>query len=407
MNSYTTRLFVEREQEQRPRPASNGMNAGGEKIRVGLMTYAIDGRKAKGTAVVARKSVEALLRARNQFELTFLHFERSDDAIYSHGVREVMFPVFRLRYLNHRFFRMTYYFLTTKDRYDVVEWFQSRLYPFFWLAPARYIVAALHGAGDLTPDGRFILSRTIFNWTIKLFNKKISMAIAGSEYAKKDIVAKYGFGPARVVAINFGVEAAYRPADSAAIEEVRNKYHLPKKFFLGMARHIPTKNVVRTFQAFDRYCATAPHSDFHFVHVGVEDVETPELQKIIEESPSGDRFHLITYVEQQDLAAIYSAAYALVFPLLNEGFSLPPLEAMACGTPAIISKTAAPEITGDDAILVDPYHVDEIADAMRRLAVDPSLRERFAKNGLAKAKQFTWERMGEKLIGVYDELMRG
>ena len=203
MNGHTTQLFVEREQEQRPRPASNGMIEGGEKIRVGLMTYAIDGRKAKGTAVVARKSVEALLRARDRFDLTFLHFEKSDDWVYQHGVREVIFPTFRWRIFNHRFFRMTYYFLSTRDRYDIIEWFQSRLYPLFWLAPTRYIVAALHGAGDLSPDGRFILSRSIFNWTLKLFNKKVSIAIAGSEYAKKDIVEKYGFDPSPVVPINF------------------------------------------------------------------------------------------------------------------------------------------------------------------------------------------------------------
>ena len=371
------------------------------------MTYAIDGRKAKGTAVVARKSVEALLRARDRFELTFLHFERSDDSIYSHGIREVIFPVFRLRFLNHRFFRMTYYFLTTKDRYDIVQWFQSRLYPFFWLAPSRYIVATLHGAGDLSPDGRFILSRSIFNWTLKLFNKKVDMAIAGSEYAKKDIVEKYGFDASHVTAINFGVEASYVESSVSEIEAVKQKYNLPKTFFLGMARHIPTKNVVRTFQAFDQFCGSAPHDDLHFVHVGVADVETPQLQKIIEESPHKDRLHLVTYVEQSDLSALYSAAYALVFPLLNEGFSLPPLEAMACGTPAIISKTAAPEITGDDAILVDPHDVGEIAGALQRLADDGALRERYAEASKKKAAQFTWERMGEKLTDVYSELMRG
>lgn len=370
------------------------------------MTYAIDGRKAKGTAVVARKSVEALLKEGERFELTLLHFEKSDDPIYTHGVREVIFPRFSLRVLNHRFFRMTYYFLTTKDQYDIVQWFQSRLYPFFWLAPARYIVATLHGAGDLTPDGRFILSRSMFNWTLKLFNKKISMAIAGSEYAKNDIVEKYGFDPLRVVAINFAVDSSYKPASESEIEAVKQKYDLPKTFFLGIARHIPTKNVVRTFQAFDRYCAAAPENNFHFVHVGVQDIETVQLEKIVNESLYKDRYHFITYIEQSDLAALYSAAHTLVFPLLNEGFSLPPLEAMACGTPAIISKTAAPEITSNDAILVDPYSVEEIAGALQSLAEDPTVREQFAAAGRKKAAEFTWERMGDKLVALLERIAR-
>ena len=381
------------------------MSAEQKKIRVGLMTYAIDGRRAKGTAIVARESVEALLRARDQFDLTFLHYERTDDPIYQHGAREVIFPKFRLNFLNHRFIRMMYYFLTTKDRYDIMQWFQARLYPFFWLAPTRHIIATLHGAGDLTPDGRFIFSRFIFNWTLKLFNKKIRMAIAGSEYAKKDIALKYGFDLAHVTAINNGAEDVYRPADGEAGKMVKQKYRLPQRFFLGMARHIPTKNVVRTIEVFDQFCKISNARNLHFVHVGAEDTETPALHALIEKSPAKDRIHLVSYVEQADLPTVYSAAYALLFPLLNEGFGLPAIEAMACGTPAIISKTAAPEITAEDAILVDVYNVQEMADALRRLADDPTLRERFAASGRAKAAQFTWQAMGDKLITLYKKIV--
>ena len=113
----------------------------------------------------------------------------------------------------------------------------------------------------------------------------------------------------------------------------------------------------------------------------------------------------MSYVEQADLPTVYSAAYALLFPLLNEGFGLPAIEAMACGTPAIISKTAAPEITAEDAILVDVYNVQEMADALRRLADDPTLRERFAASGRAKAAQFTWQAMGDKLITLYKKIV--
>ena len=379
----------------------------GKKIRVALLTDTIDGRKAKGTAVVARKSVEALLKVRDRFDLTYLHYEKNDDAIYGHDVRDVILPKFGWDFLNRRFARLIYYFVTTEDRYDIIQWFQARLYPFFWLAPARYIVATLHGAGDLTPDGRFILSRFVFNWTTKLFNRKVSMVIAGSEYAKKDIVKKYGFEPAHVTAINFGVDASYKPVGEKSVEAVKQKYKLPEKFFLGMARHIPTKNVSRTIEAFDRFCAASKIKDMHFVHVGAEDNETPALKQLIEKSLFKDRIHLVSYVEQRDLSSVYSAAYALVFPLLNEGFSLPPLEAMASGTPAVISETAAPEITEDDAVLVDPYDVNEIAVAMRELAEKPERRDRYARAGFAKVQEFTWERMGDKLVLLYQKLMTG
>lgn len=376
------------------------------KIRVALLTYAVDGQKAQGTAIVARKSVEAFARHRDEFDVTLLHYDPSDDPIYTLGFREVLFPTFRIKFLNRRSLRMIYYFLTTKDRYDVMQWFLPRLYPLFWLAPARYIIATLHGAGDLTPDGRFILSRTVFNWTLKLFHRKVRMALAGSEYARKDIIRGYGFDAERVVTINYAAEHTYSPAAEAEIKRVKKKYDLPEKFFLGLARHIPTKNVVRTMQAFDVFCEKDVDSGLHFVHVGRKDVDTPRLEEVVRNSKYGERIHMVNYVDENDMRAIYSAAYALVFPILNEGLGLPTMEAMRCGTPTVTSHTAFPEIQEDEAVLVDPYRVEEIAAAMQKLAIDPALRQKISESGLEKAKQFTWEVMGEKLIALYREMIK-
>ena len=152
-----------------------------KKIRVALMTYAIDGRQAKGTAVVAQHWTEALLEARDRFDLTFIHYEKSSEDIYNHGVREVILPRFRVQFLNRRSLRMIYYFLTTKDEYDIMQWFQPRLYPFFWLAPTKHIVVAVHGAGDVVKGAPFNLMRHIFNWTLMLFKWRVSAALVGSE----------------------------------------------------------------------------------------------------------------------------------------------------------------------------------------------------------------------------------
>jgi len=372
-----------------------------QKIRVALLTQTIDGRLAAGTALVARKYIEALLSRPGEFELTFIHYEKSDDPIYSLGVREVVLPAFRLPFLNRRFFRLIYYFRTTKDRFDIMQWFQPRLYPFFWWAPAKHIVATLHGAGDLDPDNPFVFMRTVFNWTLKTFHRKVAMAIAGSDYAKKDIVRGYGFEPAHVTVINNGIDASFSPANPQEIARVKEKYHLPEKFFLGVARHIPTKNVLRTIRAFEQFAAMYGKDDIHFVHVGSRSDDSQKLDAILEKSPVKDRTHLITYVEQSDLPALYSSAFALVFPILNEGFGLPAIEAMACGTPAILSKTAAPEIVQGEAMLVNVLSEKEIADAMYALANNPDLRAAVAQKGRAKAATFTWEATGNKLIAIY------
>ena len=373
------------------------------KPKVALITQTIDGRQM-GTALVARKCVEVLLRHRDEFELTFIHYEACDDPIYGHGVHEVVVPELRLPFLNRRFFRMIYYFLSTKDRFDIIQWFQPRLYPFFWLAPAKHIVATLHGAGDLDKDNPFVLMRSVFNWTLKLFHRKVSMAIAGSDYAKKDIVRGYGFDAAHVTVINNAIDPSFTRATAQEIAQLKKKYGLPQEFFLGVARHIPTKNVLRTMRAFEQFSAMYGKQDMHFVHVGSRSDDSPKLDAIIEHSPVKDRIHLVGYVDQSDLAALYSAAFGLVFPILNEGFGLPAIEAMACGTPAILSKTASPEIVQGEALLVDVLSEKEIAEAMYALANDATLRASIAQRGRAKASTFTWEATGNKLIAVYRSL---
>ena len=132
----------------------------------------------------------------------------------------------------------------------------------------------------------------------------------------------------------------------------------------------------------------------HYVHVGSRSDDSEQLDKIIESSPVKDRIHLVGYVDQSDLAALYSAAFALVFPILNEGFGPPAIEAMACGTPAILSTTAAPEITQGVAMLVDVLSEEEIADAMGALANNPTSARWSRKKGRAKAATFTWEATG-------------
>jgi glycosyltransferase involved in cell wall biosynthesis len=377
-----------------------------QKIRVALLTYAIDGRRAKGTAIVARKSVEHVIAHSSEFEVSLLHFEKSNEEIYSAGAREVVFPKFRWSILNKRSIRMLYYFLSTKDQYDVMHWFQPRVYPFFFLAPTRHTIATLHGAGDVTENAlRCIPSRTVFIWTLRYLGKFLSAVIAGSEYAKRDIVRLYGFSPEYVHVINNGADEAFAPQDETSIAAVKVKYALPQKYFLNIARLIPSKNVIRTLRAFEIFCRENQKSDMYFVHVGIAGPDRAAVDSLIEASPYRERILLVGYVDQQDLAALYASAYALVFPILNEGFGLPAVEAMACGTPVVISDTAAPEMTPDDAYLVDALDEQSIARAMSDLANNEALRKKLQTGGRKKAAEFTWEKSGERIIALYRRIV--
>jgi len=113
----------------------------------------------------------------------------------------------------------------------------------------------------------------------------------------------------------------------------------------------------------------------------------------------------VDYITQLDLAYYYSSATLLAYPSLYEGFGLPPLEAMACGCPVVISNTSSlPEVVGEAGIMVNPYDTDSLAQAMRRVLTDDKLRDKMVRRGLEQAKKFSWEKTAEQTLEVYEKV---
>jgi glycosyltransferase involved in cell wall biosynthesis len=116
----------------------------------------------------------------------------------------------------------------------------------------------------------------------------------------------------------------------------------------------------------------------------------------------------LSQVSEEDLPLFYNLAKGFIFPSLYEGFGLPVLEAMACGTPVVTSNAASlPEVAGEAALLVDPYRVEEITAAMRRVLEEPGLAQELRQKGLARARQFTWEKTAQQTIAVYEKVLGG
>jgi glycosyltransferase involved in cell wall biosynthesis len=376
-----------------------------KKIKVALMTYAIDGRPAKGTAIVARKCVEALLKRQDQFDLTLFHYEKSNDPIYQCGAKEVIFPTVRPSFLNRRSIRQRWYLLRMRENFDVVQWFQPRLYPFFWRFPASKIIVEVHGAGDVAKEAPFDLGRIMFNSVVKLFKYKIAAAIVASDFAKEDIVRGYGFKRDQVKVIHNGADAIFKPVSREEMQRVRAKYSLPDDFFLGVGRLNPNKNTFSTLQAFELFCKKVPEASISFVNVGAKGSDRQKIFSWLESAPVKDRVSFLEYVDEADLPALYCLSRALIFPLLNEGFGLPVIEAMACGVPTVAARTASPDITEKEAILVDAYSIESISEGMVRVYKDEALAKEMVSAGLIKSKSFTWERMGERLSSLIESLV--
>ncbi len=172
-------------------------------------------------------------------------------------------------------------------------------------------------------------------------------------------------------------------------------------YFLYMGRHNPHKNVQRVVAAF---AALPNNSEYELWITGSEDKRyTPLLKAQVRELGLCDRVKFLDYLPAADLPKVINRAIALVFPSLWEGFGLPVLEAMACGTPVITSNLSSmPEVAGDAASLVNPYSVQEIASAMHELATDVKARSHLRELGLARAKQFSWEKTGLETAAILD-----
>ena len=179
-----------------------------------------------------------------------------------------------------------------------------------------------------------------------------------------------------------------------------NKRSPNPPYFLYIGRHDPYKNISRVISAF----ANLKSTEYQLWLSGPSDKRyTPALKQQAQELGVADR---IKFLDYEDLPRIIGEAIALVFPSLWEGFGLPVLEAMACGTPVITSNLSSlPEVAGDAAILIDPYRVAEITDAMQAIANDSGLRSHLSQLGLARAKQFSWEKTGRETVEVLKRFM--
>jgi glycosyltransferase involved in cell wall biosynthesis len=195
----------------------------------------------------------------------------------------------------------------------------------------------------------------------------------------------------------------FRPLhDEAQLAEVRARYGTGERFVLFVGALKPTKNLGTVIAAYVRL-RRADTTRHRLVLVGGTTAWLREdIFAAARASRYGDDIVFTGYVPDDDLVALYNAADLFVSPSLFEGFGLPPLEAMACGTPVVTSNTTSlPEVVGDAALMVDPLDVEALAGAMNAVLADEALRARLSQWGLARAAAFSWESTARTVLGVY------
>ncbi len=237
------------------------------------------------------------------------------------------------------------------------------------------------------------LHRLYYNQVIRRLLHHSSSIFTDSEYSRNEILAWSGLSSDRVKVISLAVDDSFR--------EEGHVFEPGYPYILYVGNRRVYKNIERLIKAFAIGCV---HSEIKLALSGVED---ENLIKLASQAGIAERLVFLGNIKEDDLPAVYRGALAVAYISLYEGFGLPPLEAMACGTPVIASNvTSIPEVVGDAALLVDPLEIEEIAYGIRQLTEDNLLRESFRQAGLKRAKMFSWDRTAELTWNVLKEVAK-
>lgn len=243
------------------------------------------------------------------------------------------------------------------------------------------------------------------NATMPLYCRRADAIITVSQSSKRDIVAHYGLDPSKITVVYEAAAPEFRPAASAGLEAVRRRYGLPERFAIHVGTIEPRKNLTRLIEALQMLRDSG--LVVPLVVVGARGWLYDEFFRRLGELGIRDDVYFPGFVPAADLPLLYSAATIALVPSVYEGFGLPVLEAMACGTPVVSSnRSSLPELGGDAARYFDPYNVDEIAAAIREVWGDAERRQGMRARGLAQAARFSWERAARETLAVYEGLLR-
>ena len=244
-------------------------------------------------------------------------------------------------------------------------------------------------------------ARLLFRVTMQLALHTAQRIVAISEASRRDLLATFRMASEGVTTTPLAPDPRFCPQSAATVADLRTRYGLPGDFLLYVGINKPHKNLVELVKAY----AALPASSAPLVIAGAWDARYPEAKQAAAALKLTERVRFLGPVTEVDLPALYAAATAFIFPSRYEGFGLPVLEAMACGTPVACSNVSSlPEVAGTAALLFDPSDVAAITAALGRLLDDATLRADLRARGLTQAERFTWKQTAAATLAVYRKL---
>lgn len=387
-----------------------------KKAKIGIFADDL-GRKGMGTAVVLE---EILAQFEEHFResLDFYLIRRAgpcDHPLWTRA-KKVEIPLLYLPKFAG-FFSLLRFFIFTKERFDIVHFPRPALHLGFWLlkvfGKTKKIIVTFHGAPE---SGEIPIYETFVNrlnrWFIILFGKFfIDAVIVDSVSAKAPVASWYRINPKKIYPILLAAVPDFRAMSEEEKKEERKtlagKYDLPFPYILTVSRLDPHKNVHRLIQAFSRLKEETKTSHKLVIVGGRHEPKYSDyVEYLVKALNLEEQVFFVPFIADEDMPALYALADIFVFVSLSEGFGLPLVEAMASETPVITSSISClPEVMGDAAVLVNPYDVAVIKDAIKSVLEDNKLRSELIAKGRKRAEDFSWQKTAGETLELYRKVL--
>jgi glycosyltransferase involved in cell wall biosynthesis len=282
----------------------------------------------------------------------------------------------------------------------------AHVLPLYCPVPA---VVTVHDLGyHYYPEAHHAFERWYLDWSTRRHSRVAEHVIADSLATKQDLVDVYGADPNRITVVYLGRDEMLAPlTDPQQIARVKARYQIDGDYLLYLGTLQPRKNLPRLIDAFQQATSALQNEDLKLVIAGKRGWLYNEIEAQIRRLGLEQRVILPGYIDDAAKPGLLSAALAYVFPSLYEGFGLPVLEAMACGTPVLTgNRSSLPEVAGEAALLVDPHNTAEIAEGLVHLISRPDLRRQLVERGYQQIQAFSWDKAATDVLGVLEKAAR-
>jgi len=248
-------------------------------------------------------------------------------------------------------------------------------------------------------------SHRYYNQQIKWAVRRADHILADSHATQSDLITLLNTPPEKITVVHLAADPAFRPLPQLETKRIAAQYNLAPGYLLCVGTLEPRKNIPGLLQAY-RLLLDTKTTNMPLVLIGSKGWLYDEIFEQVEKLHLTQKTHFLHDIPDADLVGLYNGASVLTTPSFYEGFGLPALEAMACGTPVVVANRASlPEVVGEAGLLIDPDNPESIAQALTRVLTEGSLREQMSKQGLLQANRFTWEKTARDTLKVYQTVL--